>query len=102
MHDVEITSQGDGEYAVRVATGEGAVTLDLLLGEAESVSGGAFGADEATVRATLRYLLEHQGAEDLPQLIDIEEVLAAYPDATERIAALRTETDETHETRRSQ
>ena len=95
MQDFEITSQGDGEYAVRVETDEGAVTLDLLLGEAESSSGGAFGADEGTARATVRFLLEHQGAADLPQLVDIEEVLAAYPDATERIVALRTETDET-------
>lgn len=95
MQDFEITSQGDGEYAVRVKTDEGAVTLDLLLGEAEAASGGALDADEGTVRATMRYLLEHQGAEDLPQLVDIEEVLAAYPDATERIVSLRDETDET-------
>ncbi len=95
MQDFEITSQGDGEYAVRAETDEGAVTLDLLLGEAESASGGALGPDEGTVRATMRYLMEHQRVEDLPQLVYIEEVLAAYPDATERIAALRTETDET-------
>ena len=95
MQDFEVTSQGDGEYAVRVRTEEGSVTLDVLLGEAESASGGALDAGEGTARATVRYLLEHQGAEDLPQLVDIEEVLAAYPDAAERIAALRTATDET-------
>ncbi|WP_346006803.1 hypothetical protein [Janibacter terrae] len=95
MQDFEITSQGDGECAVRVQTDEGAVTLDLLLGEAESVSGGALDPGGGTARATIRYLLEHQGAEDLPQLVDIEEVLAAYPDAAQRIAALRAETDET-------
>lgn len=95
MQDVEVTSQGDGEYMVRVRTEEGSVTLDLLLGEAESVSGGALDPGEGTARATIRYLLEHHGAEDLPQLVDVEEVLAAYPDAAERIAALRTETDET-------
>lgn len=95
MQDFEITSQGDGEYAVRVETEEGPVTLDLLLGEAESSSGGALDVDEDTARATMRYLLEHQGAADLPQLVDIEGVLAAYPDATERIVALRTQTDQT-------
>ncbi|MEN3121147.1 hypothetical protein [Janibacter sp. LM] len=95
MQDFEVTSQGDGEYMVRVRTDDGAVTLDVLLGGAESVSGGALDSGEGTARATIRYLLEHQGAEDLPQLVDIEEVLAAYPDAAERIAALRTETDET-------
>lgn len=89
MQDFEVTSQGYGEYAVRVRTEEGAVTLDLLLGEAESVSGGALEPDESTARATIRYLLERQGAEDLPQLVDLEEVLAAYPDAADRIAALR-------------
>lgn len=89
MPDMEITSQGDGEYAVRVPTDEGSVTLDLLLGEAASCSDGALGSDEGTARATIRFLLEHQGAQDLPQLVDIEEVLAAYPDAIERIAALR-------------
>lgn len=90
MQDFEIVSQGEGEYAVSVETGEGAVLLTLLLGEAEANSDGVLGTDEGTARATLHYLLEHQGAQDLPQLVDIEEVLAAYPDAAERIASLLT------------
>lgn len=89
MQDFEITAQGDGEYVVRVATDEGTVSLRLMLGEAESSSDGVLVADEATARATVTYLLEHQGAGDLPQLVDIEEVLAAYPEATQRIASLR-------------
>lgn len=91
MQGFEITSQGDGEYMVRVETGEGRVTLDLLLGEAESCSGGTLAADEGTARATIQFLLEHQCAGDLPQLVDIEEVLAAYSEATERIASIRTD-----------
>lgn len=90
MSELEVTSQGDGEYAVHVVSGEDAVTLDLLLGEAEACSRGVLGADEATARGTVLFLLQHQRVEDLPQLVDIEEVVAAYPDATERIAALRT------------
>ncbi|WP_068260382.1 hypothetical protein [Janibacter limosus] len=90
MPEIEVTSQDDGEYAVRVGTDEGAVTLDLLLGDAESCSGGELSPDEGTALATIRFLLEHQGAEDLPQLVDIEEVVAAYPEAVSRIASLRT------------
>lgn len=89
MQDFEITPQDDGEYVVRVEMEEGSRSLRLLLGEAGSCSDGALGADESTARATMRYLLEHQGAEDLSQLVDIEEVVAAYPDAVERIASLR-------------
>lgn len=91
MQDFEIVSRGDGEYAVSVQTGDGPLELSLLLGEAESSSDGALDAGEGTARATVQYLLEHQSAEDLPQLVDIEEVLAAYPDdAAARIASLRT------------
>ena len=89
MQEFEVTSQSDGEYMVRVQTSEGTVTLDLLLGEAESVSGGVLGTDESTAHATIAFLLERQGAEDLPQLVDIEEVLAAYEGSLERILALR-------------
>jgi hypothetical protein len=88
MQDFEITPQGDGEYVVRVATDEGTTTMRLSLVEAESSSDGRLGDDEATARATITYLLEHQGAEDLPQLVDIEEVVAAYPAAVERISSL--------------
>ncbi|NYF96966.1 hypothetical protein [Janibacter cremeus] len=89
MQDFEVVSQGEGEYEVSVETGEGAVALTLLLGEAEDSSDGLLGPDESTARATIQYLLQHQDAQDLPQYIDIEEVLAAYPDAGEEIGSLR-------------
>ena len=64
--------------------------LDVLsLGEAAAVSEGRLGDDEATAVATIAYLLEHQDAADLPELVDIGDVVAAYPDAVERIAGLR-------------
>ena len=89
MADVEIVTHGDGEYEVNIRGGDAATSHTLLLDAAQSASGGRLADDEATARATIAYLLEHQAAGDLPQLIDLEEVLAAYEGATERIVALR-------------
>ncbi|WP_068257512.1 hypothetical protein [Janibacter corallicola] len=89
MADVEIVTHGDGEYEVNIRGGDGSTSHTLLLDAAQAASGGQLADDERTARATIAYLLEHQDAGDLPQLIDLEEVLAAYEGATERIVALR-------------
>lgn len=90
MEDFEITPQGDGEYLIRTPGGNDTdpATFDLDLGDAESVSDGRLADDERTVRATVRYLLEHQEAGDLPERVEIADVDAAYPDAVDRIVAL--------------
>lgn len=47
-------------------------------------------AEEDAVRATLGFLLAHQEAQDLPQVLDLEDAAAAYPDFED---ALRAGTD---------
>lgn len=86
--DFEIVPQGEGEYLIRAAAHDGTMTVTLALAEAGSVSEGRLADDEATAGATVRYLLEHQDAGDLPEQVEIGDVVAAYPDAVDRIAAL--------------
>jgi hypothetical protein len=77
----ELDSLGDHQYAVRVhGTDEDAeawvrVTPDVLDGL------GVEEADESTVvHRTISFLLEHQDAADFPAIVEIEDVLASYPD----------------------
>lgn len=89
MAQIHIEAQGGAEYHVEIGAYAGARSVTLLLGDAASASDGRLGDDEATARATIAYLLEHQGAEDLPPTLDLGDVVASYPDAVERIASLR-------------
>lgn len=85
-----IEDQGDGEFFVRAeALGDEVAELTISLADAESESGGSLAADEPTATATMRFLLTHQDAADLPWRVYIADVLAAYPDAADKIAALR-------------
>ncbi|SDY15673.1 hypothetical protein SAMN05660209_02136 [Geodermatophilus africanus] len=36
--------------------------------------------DEELVRRTVRFLLGHQDAADFPDIVEVEDVAAAYPD----------------------
>lgn len=36
--------------------------------------------DEELVRRTVRFLLGHQGAADFPDIVEVEDVVAGYPD----------------------
>jgi predicted glycosyltransferase len=76
----EVEAVGDHEYLVRVhGTDEDAeawfrVTPEVLDGLGLEV-------DEATVvRRTVAFLLQHQDASDFPAIVEIEDVLASYPD----------------------
>lgn len=89
MQDFTITAQSESEYEVDVRTAEGTASITLRLDDLAELTDGALAPDETTARAVVRVLLEHQGVEDLPPLVDIEEVLAAYPEAAERIASHR-------------
>lgn len=77
MGTIQIQAQGDHEYLVRP---EGVDTLvrvtpDVLRRVSAAVT------DEATVvEQSVRWLLERQDAQDLPPLIDLDDIAAAYPD----------------------
>lgn len=88
MTQIHIEAQGGAEYLATIGSYGGSTTVTLLLGDAAAASDGRLGDDAATARATIAYLLEHQGAEDLPATLDLGDVVASYPDAVERIAAL--------------
>ena len=88
--EFQIEDQGDAQFLVRAeALDDEKVELTIDLRESEAASEGALPEDEATAQATMRYLLTHQDPADLPARVEIADVLAAYPDAAERIAALR-------------
>jgi len=89
MAQIAIEAQGGGQYRARIGSDEGPTTVTLTLGDAVEVSGGRLGDDEATAHATVVFLLGHQDADDLPSTLDLRDVVAAYPDAVERIAGLR-------------
>jgi hypothetical protein len=78
--EFEIESEGDHEYLVRVhGRAEDAetwvrVTPGLLeqLGLAET-------DEPAVVRRTIEYLCRYQDAADFPAVVELEDVLASYP-----------------------
>lgn len=94
MEEIEIVSEGDGEYRARTGSLYGNTSVTLVLGGVDDASEGRLTDDEPTARAALQYLLSHQDAGDLPARIEVEDVFAAYPDAVDKIEALRDETGE--------
>ncbi len=78
----------DGSYSMSTGSYDGTVTVTLSLARAAELTDGRLSDDQATARATMRYLLSHQDAADLPEFIDIGEVLAAYDDAADEISKL--------------
>lgn len=89
MAQIEIEAQGGSEYRATIGSYDGSTVVTLTLEDADGVSEGQLSDDQETAKATVAYLLQHQEAEDLPEVIDLGDVVAAYPDAVERIAALR-------------
>jgi hypothetical protein len=85
----QIEDQGGGEYVVRASSFEESTTLTLVLSGASAATGGTLAEDADTASATMRYLLRRQDASDLPALVEIDDVLATYPDAADTIAGLR-------------
>jgi hypothetical protein len=90
VDDFEVVPNGPGEFLIRANSDYDTqpVTFSLTLDEAESVSDGRLAEDERTARATIRFLLEHQDAAELPEQMQIPDIVLAYPDAVERIVAL--------------
>lgn len=86
---VEVTGEGEGVYRGVLKSFSGQVTRRLLLVDATDVSDGELSDDEPTAVATFTFLLGHQDAGDLPERIEIADVVAAYDDAVEQIVASR-------------
>jgi hypothetical protein len=84
---VEIEAQGDHEYVVRLHTHGDVVEswFRLTPGVLEEVTAGQ-ADEEGTVRRTVEFLLERQDVEDFPSLVELEDVIASYPDY---LAAIR-------------
>ncbi len=86
---MDIDETGAGSYLARVAYADGATAVRLVLTGVAEQSKGRLEADGPTARATLRYLLSLQDARDLPDRVEIADVLAAYSDAVDAIAQRR-------------
>ncbi|UVI36741.1 hypothetical protein [Brevibacterium spongiae] len=86
---IDVELQDTGEYLASIHTDTGTDEIDLMLSDAEEVSDGVLGNDEATARATVEFLLRHQHSGDLPERIDLVDISAAYDGAIESIRQLR-------------
>ena len=84
---VNLEESGPGRYAVRAASFTGEVTFVLVLTDPQDTLGLA--QDETTARAIVAFLLSRQDAADLPPEVELDAVVAAYPDAVEAIRELR-------------
>ena len=76
----QIEAQGESEFVVRLR-GDGEETeswVRLSPGLREEL--GLEVDDEELVRRTVRFLLGHQDAADFPDIVEIEDVVAGYPD----------------------
>ena len=77
----QIEAQGESEYVVRLR-GDGETETEswfrLSPGLREEL--GLEVDDEELVRRTVRFLLGHQDAADFPDIVEIEDVVAGYPD----------------------
>jgi len=82
----DIEADGEHAYLIRVHDVDDEITIELRLGEDAARDLDVDGRREGQVAAaTVRYLLTRQEAFDLPSELDIEDIVAAYPDFTEVI-----------------
>ncbi|WP_167193906.1 hypothetical protein [Brevibacterium pigmentatum] len=86
---IDVEMQDTGEFLARIHTATGTDEIVLMFDDAEEVSDGVLGNDEASVRATVEFLLSHQSSGDLPDRIDLVDIAAAYDGAIESISRLR-------------
>jgi len=80
-----VEKRPEGGYWLRARSADGPVRCALLLDDAADLSDGRLADDEATARATAEFLLSHQDAADLPNIIQRDEVVGAYEDAVQEI-----------------
>ncbi|WP_326836497.1 hypothetical protein VSH64_16555 [Amycolatopsis rhabdoformis] len=77
-HDYLVSvPNGEDEVLIRLRSEAGTLS-DLRLGELE---------EPRLVQAIMAYLLARQDVEDLPQELDLEDIVAAYDDFAESVRA---------------
>jgi hypothetical protein len=77
---VRIEAQGESEFVVRLRGDGGEVESWFRLSPGLREELGLDVADEELVRRTVRFLLGHQDVADFPDVVEIEDVVAGYPD----------------------
>ncbi len=76
----EIEAQGENEFVVRLRDDGGETESWFRLSPGLRDELGLELDDEELVRRTVRFLLGHQDAADFPDIVEVEDVAAAYPD----------------------
>lgn len=79
----------DHAYLMKMVSFEGPTTRELILDGVEDLSDGQLPEDGATVLAIIEFLLHHQDAAQLPPVLEIADVFAAYDDPFDELAELR-------------
>ena len=88
--DYDIEHQGDLQYVVRLDDGEESVEAWFrLTPEVLAQLGVPDGGEADLVAATVDFLRTHQDVADFPSMVEIEDVLASYPDYEETITKNR-------------
>ena len=87
--EIDVEMQDTGEFLASIRSTTVTDEIVLMFDDAEEVSDGVLGNDEASVRATVEFLLSHQPPGDLPDRIDLVDIAAAYDGAIESIRRLR-------------
>jgi hypothetical protein len=82
VDEPRIEALGDHDYRVSVAMDDDVVSIRVRATPDVVARVGGTHADEArVVAATMAFLTARQGADDLPQQLDLDDVVAAYGDA---------------------
>lgn len=83
---IEVEPLGDHDYLVRVRHSAGEIESRFRASE-DVLSGlGAAAADEQrVVEETAAYLMDHQPAIDLPPMVDLDDMAAAFDDYLARL-----------------
>jgi hypothetical protein len=76
----EIEAQGESEFVVRLRGDGGEAESWFRLSPGLRDELGVDVDDEELVRRTVRFLLGHQDVADFPDIVEIEDVVAGYPD----------------------
>ncbi|GAA4313181.1 TOBE domain-containing protein [Klenkia terrae] len=88
--DYDIEDQGDQQYVVRMTDGEEDVEAWFHVTPDVAQQLGVAPGDEADlVAATVDFLRTHQDVADFPSIVEIEDVLASYPDYEEAVTTRR-------------
>ena len=76
----EIEAQGESEFVVRLRGDGGGTESWSRLSPGLREELGLEVAEQELVRRTVRFLLRHQDVADVPDIVEIEDVVAGYPD----------------------